>query len=298
LSTSRVRALLAAPSSLGPTGRLRVRVPPHLDLVPRVEAYLRQRQLTEAPHPLGTLHRRVAPELQALTDGPLSKASTFVVPQTPAGVWNAYAELMGWVADEVLGTDLVFEASPSLRFHFPVPMPDAYRSPAGDILAQHSDTLLGDYFEQINGWLALSPCYGTGALAMASLEDSLALLEEFASGFDYDETTYFSSRQRFFRHMLEDERFAQRVRSACRPLELEPGELVLFDARTVHGTAENVEDGTRVSMDFRLLRVGDYDQILEAQRAEGVDARVWGGDAQLKGGYFHAHTVAERRAAL
>jgi len=75
-------------------------------------------------------------------------------------------------------------------------------------------------------------------------------------------------RPRFFNKLNEDRAFREKVFRHCVPLEAEYGEIILFDPRLVHGTSENMDDHTRVSSDFRLLPVADF----EAMSARGLSA--------------------------
>ncbi len=263
-----------------------------IDLKGEVARHLTTRGVTDQPLPLETLQLRVSAENQIPKDGPLSPIS-LQLEFTEPGVQKAYRKLVGYLAQEVLGFDVVFERSPFLRFHFPARLPDKYRSTGGVILAHHSDTLLGDYFEQINCWLPLSTCAGTRSLQIASFDDSIGILTEFGRGLDFDLSRFAQARQPFYDRLYSDDAFQQRVLQACHPLETQYGEVVLFDPRTIHATAENLDTQTRVSIDFRLIPLTAYNEIMERFRSEGKTPVEFEGQSLARGGYFDVKTAFE-----
>lgn len=287
-----LRQALQRPSPF-PGGFHRVAYPTdRFDLRAAAAQHVAVRDYTETPLPLDDLHLRVPQEAQLTEEGPLGAVSTNVNDTVPS-LAHAYRGLIRYLAREVLGFDVVFEKNPFLRFHFPVRMPERYRSAQGTILAHHSDTMLGDYFEQINCWLPLSNCYGTNTLQCATLGTSVEILSDFAAELGFDAEAYATSRQRFFEKLLADEALQERVLQSCSPLETNYGEVVMFDPRIVHGTAENIENGTRVSIDFRLLPLDVYEAYARHFAESGQEPPEFDGMQLLKGGYYDERTAFE-----
>ena len=227
----------------------------------RLRALLAQRLIelgiTAEPEPLETIHERLRPEQmlagQSLLDGPTIQGE----PRLRA----AYRSVVAFLAREILAEDVVFEANPPLRFHFPMPMSDRLRGADGLVLTHHSDVMGGDPIDQINGWLPLTDCDATATLQYVPFATSQAALRRFALVLGNDPERLARSRYRFFDEMNADESVRQPIISASRPLVMRRGQVALFDARLIHGTAENVEPTTRISIDFRLLPTGIYDQM-------------------------------------
>lgn len=48
------------------------------------------------------------------------------------------------------------------------------------------------------------------------------------------------------------------------------GEVILFDPRLIHGTSENHENETRVSLDFRILPLESYERIVSQHEGHGI----------------------------
>jgi hypothetical protein len=190
--------------------------------------------------PLADLHRHVPPEDQRLDDTAMNAVTrAFYAPDEV--LRDGYHHLIRSLAASH-GHDFLFQAAPIVRFHFPVPFPDRFRGPSGHGTYFHSDLMGGHPPEMVNAWLALTPTEGTAALHIAPLRDGLSILETFTGSLDD-----FVARNR------TDAAHERRLVAVCRPLPMDEGDLVLFDPRCIHGGAENVEDATRVSLDFRIV---------------------------------------------
>lgn len=261
-----------------------------IDIRTDVALYLLDQGFCEEPLPFETLHKRLPLDLQRSIAGKVNAVSTRVYKASPQLVQNYHA-IVRYLAREEFGIDFVFEANPFLRFHFPGPQPDCYRSDQGALLAHHSDLLLGDYFEQINCWLPLSRCYGTSALQCASLESSIQILNQFALHFGMGEADFSVARVAFFDLLYTDSSFHNLVVSSCVPAATRYGEIVMFDPRVVHATAENLEDSTRVSIDFRLLPLTAYEHVCDCINSGLEPPRSYEGKRLLRGEYYDSRTA-------
>ncbi len=281
-----LRTALERPPSV-PTGVTTVRFPTApLDFEGEIGRALVAAGMVDDPFPLETLHERVKADFRrampAITGTPTMRSAP--------GLGRAYLDLVSYLAREVLGFDVVFQDNPSLRFHFPLPMTDGFRSADGRILSHHWDILSGDPIEQINCWLPVGPSHGTNTLQYVSWELSQRLLMDFASSVGFDRKALGSSRTRFFEYLCADPSLQDEVLADCRPLNMAYGEVALFDARLLHGTAENVERHTRISIDFRLLAVDAWEaQMVRFERGQLAPCYPW--QEPRKGGFYDDRTA-------
>lgn len=254
----------------------------------RIADALREGGIIDEPLPFESFHRRVRREhllpLQELAGAPSVQGN-------PA-IREAYQQLVKFVALEVLHFDVVFEANPFLRFHVPATMPLRYRSKDGKLLTHHNDILVGDPFEQVNCWLPLTRCRGTGAFHISTLEQSTPLLLRFAAERGLDATTFIGSRPLFYEMLATDQAFQDEVVGICVPIEVDYGELVIFDPRVLHATTENFDDWTRISIDFRLVPLPTYEERAARYLGSGQPPAT-GGPAPLKGSFYDERTAFE-----
>ena len=259
---------LARPPTITPDGLVATTYPvAEIDLRRALSQRLIELGITDIPEPLETIHHRLPPAKQ-LEGQSLAGAPTIMSDPTLRAL---YRSLVKYLAREVLRQDVVFEANPPLRFHFPMRMPDRLRAADGTMLTHHSDIMGGDPVDQINGWLPLTDCDLSATLQFVPFATSQHCLQRFLLELDNDPTQLAQSRYRFFDKLVSDSSMRRQVVSETRPMRTKYGEVVLFDARLIHGTAENVEDTTRVSIDFRLLPVVVYDELAPRWREHSTE---------------------------
>ena len=258
------------------------------DRIPLRDAVARSVEVAtgSAALPFESLHERAAQECQ-LPEGDRPNPLTGTLSSAGPAAIEAYHTLVSHLAREVLGTDVVFEHDPPLRFRFPVPMPPRFRTPDGTPLGHHTDTLYGDPFEQLNCWVPLSDCKGEAGLQYAPFEVSSGLLTGFAADTELDEHGWMRGRDQFFDWLLSHEDRRRDLLEATVPLELRYGEMAMFDPRVLHATADNIGGRTRVSVDFRLVPVDDYERIVARDRGPVID------DWLVRGGYYDRRTAFE-----
>lgn len=257
-----------------------------IDLRTDVALYFLDRGFAE-PLPFETLHRRVPKGVQRRLPTMLSAVA--VSPELA----RSYHALVRHLAREELGFDVVFEANPPLRTYFPGPLLDRYRSREGKLLSYHSDLLVSDYFESINCWLPLSRSEGTNALQCAPMEVSVRILTRMAEHVGMDEVAFAYGRNAFFELIYADQALQDLVVSSCVPLPARYGEVLMFDPRLVHGTADNLEDATRISIDFRLLPLTAYEQTWARIDANLESPRDFQGNLLRRGDFYDARTAFE-----
>ena len=264
---------LDAPSMV-PGGTRKVGFPAaSMDLAEELGRLLVEKGFVASRSSLEELHRFVNPEDQQVDEHGLNNVTKSFY-QTSPNFLDRFRQVVVHAAMEVFDFDFLFQATPTVRFHFQGPMPDAYRSPEGDYLGQHNDGMLGHSHEEINIWLPLTSCSASAALQLAELPESIALLKEFAAEFGADHDTYHrAGRKLFVERMMRDLDFRARAVSACKPRPMRYGEMLVFDSRSLHATAENREPMTRISIDFRIIPVDRYDAIKMVYRSQGRSGR-------------------------
>jgi ectoine hydroxylase-related dioxygenase (phytanoyl-CoA dioxygenase family) len=208
-----------------------------------------------------------------------------------------YLKLVVKISDSV-GVDFVFEQDPVIRFHLPRKMDDRFRLPSGNLFTLHSDTMLGDYFEQVQAWLPFVDVSGPGALAFVDQNVSAEVLNDYCQSIDYDVKRYANGRDRFFNYMKQNQDVAEQCVAATEPMAVDYGHCLLFCPTVLHGTAENNSERTRISIDFRLLPVDVYDKVM-ANINSPAEVPVNEDDKAMKrGDYYHALTAQQVKAEL
>ncbi|RZI60134.1 MAG: mitomycin antibiotic biosynthesis protein [Pseudomonas sp.] len=205
---------------------------------------------------------------------------------------EAYYKFVNWLSQH-LGFDFVFEHNPLVRYHIPGKLDDRYRLPDGELFTHHSDTLLGDYFQQINMWLPFCDVKNTAALSVCSKHASIRTLKSFAQTQEYSYDEYKDSRVAFFDYAKQRPQLISALQTDAMPVNLRYGQCLMFDPRVLHGTAENTENMTRVSMDFRILPVDDYESILRELELQGGRPNSYEGEGLVKGEFYNALTARE-----
>lgn len=200
---------------------------------------------------LSELHRILPPELTALDDTELNRVSQAFY-DTDERFLAVYRALIKQALSPLFGADLLFQSTPTIRFHFPHQKGFLWRP------RYHTDIMLGHPPQEVNVWLPLTRSFGTNSMCIAPLEDSLRIL----GGEDYDFDAFALRTQ-------TDEAFSRACAAASRPVELEPGQFLMFDPRCLHATQYNDTDATRISIDFRVIPVAEFDRIKNEYRGTG-----------------------------
>jgi len=200
-----------------------------------------------------------------------------------------YLCLIKFLAQDLFNFDFLFQETPNIRFHFPVPLIDKYRNKDGLYLGHHCDSMLGHPLEEINCWLPLSECWGSATLQLMDLFNSISVLDDFAKFFDYDhEIFHRQGRDLFYEALANTPRLSDKTISKTLPINMSYGELLIFDSRCIHSPAENKESITRVSIDFRIIPVELYNNLKVDYISMGRSGRKY-----CKGDVFSSSTAQE-----
>jgi hypothetical protein len=219
---------------------------------------------------LTQLHHFVPRAVQALDANETNEVSRAFFDTSPAFT-DAYERLINDVlVEQVVHADCLFQRTPTMRFHFPH-QDGCFWHPR-----IHNDLMLGHPPQEINVWLPLGRTEGTSGMRLADLEPSVALAEELDNDW-----------ARLARAGQHDPEFRRRYNAASAPVELAYGEFVVFDPRCIHATSYNVSDLTRVSLDFRIIPVEDYDAMRLPYRGTGKRRMPF-----ARGDYYHDQSAA------
>lgn len=256
------------------------------DFAGSITRLLLEKGLIEEPVSLDLVHRHVAPDAVVVDEHGLN-GLTRAFYDTDAAFEDLYLRFVKHLVGDVLGFDCIYQRQPTVRFHCPGAFPDIYKSAEGRMLGYHSDTMLGHPFEEINVWLPATDCYGTNAMVLSSLSDGRELLEPFLADLGGDADTYHSrSRPMWLEKLRSDTDYVRQVVERCPPYPMSYGSVLLFDPRCMHGTDENREVHTRISLDFRLIPV----------EAEEAMTREYVGTGRSKRKFARGDVYAEKSA--
>lgn len=201
---------------------------------------------------LERLHEIVPAALRNLDDAELNAVSRAFYEQSPAFVAAYHALVRDVIARGVIGADCLFQATPTMRFHFP--------HQAGFQWAPrfHTDIMLGHPPQEVNVWVPLTRSFATNTMTLAGRTDSLRILE--SVGYDFAD---------FARRVQHDSAVQAACHAASAPVDLRYGEMLLFDSRCLHATQYNDTDSTRISLDLRVVPVEDFATIRIPYRGTG-----------------------------
>lgn len=200
---------------------------------------------------LSDLHKILPDELRNLDESELNAVSKNFY-DTDDNFMAIYHRFVRDVLQPLFGTDLLFQATPTIRFHFPKQQGFAWKP------RFHTDIMLGHPPQEVNVWLPCTRTFGTNSMTIAPFQESMELLREL--DFDFDPLAL---------KVQTEPDFAARLHAMCRPVELVPGDFLLFDSRCVHATQYNDTDATRISLDVRVVPVEDWKSMRMIYRGTG-----------------------------
>ena len=203
------------------------------------------------------LHHFVDYSNQLEREGKIKKATEFFY-APEKNLQTLYFALIKEICENI-GKKFFVERYPTFRFHFPVPGHPSFLTDDNRSLWVHNDTMIGHPAESINCWVALTDCKNTNFLSISNLDGSLEILVEFCSRLNLNEEEFFISRFKFKDLMETDKSFYELVHRHCRPKSFKKGDIILFDSRCLHGPIDNIENSTRVSIDFRFMGYNDFE---------------------------------------
>src|SRR2546425_681792 len=175
------------------------------------------------------------------------------------------------ILSDLFGTDLYFQNTPTMRFQFPHQDGFTWKPRI------HTDIMLGHPPYEVNVWIPLTPAYSTNSMMIARMKDSIGLLEEVS--FDFETFAY---------RVQRDSIFWDQCARVCHPVTLDYGSFLMFDPRCLHATQYNSTPHTRVSIDVRIIRREDLNNMKLAYRGTGRRKLRF-----APGHYYHAQSCSE-----
>ena len=202
---------------------------------------------------------------------------------------ETYLNILKYIHSEILQYDFVFQTTPTVRFHTPGRYSEVYRSKDDNYIGYHVDSFNGHPMEEINIWLPATKCFGTNTLRMAPLDAGVEALGRLLDDINYSPDVYYQSGWDLnFMKTNVDTAYRQFLDDNSAPIIIDHGEMVFFDPRCMHTSTDNTEETTRVSLDFRVISVDDYEKISTVRASQGRSGRKF-----EKGDVFHEKTIAE-----
>ena len=242
----------------------------------------------DEPVPLEDLHKHLKSEDMVPDDLDLNLVTKQFY-DTSERFREIYFALIKYLGEQYFDYDFIFQEVPTIRFHPPVRFSEIRRSKTGLLLNYHTDSVLGHPLQEINCWLPVTKCYGNSALQVGSLERGIDALSQLSEEFDFDEEVFHTKgREYMVNKMQTDDDYLRFIVDTCQPVKMEYGEVIFFDPRCMHGTAENDENDTRISLDFRLVPLEAYNNFTRAYKSQGRSGRTF-----TKGDVYFASSARE-----
>ncbi len=187
-----------------------------------------------------------------------------------------YERFVAEVVAPECGEPVWWQRTPTIRFQFP------NQKGADWKVCYHTDLMLGHPPQELNVWVPLTRVYGANSMCLAPLEPSREILEDV--GFDFED---FAARVQY------DDAMARRCAQHARPVELRPGQYLIFDPRCLHATQRNDTAHTRISMDLRVLPASQQARMGQTYRGTGRRRMLF-----APGHYYDARLSSEVAGAL
>ena len=220
---------------------------------------------------LEELHKIVPVEMTALDHGELNEVSRRLYEQSDQFLDTYRRFVRDFLADAVVGEACAFQATPTVRCHFP--NQDGFDWHP----RYHSDIMLGHPPQELNVWLPVTDVSGSNSMRIAGRTGSKRVVRD--SGFAFPD---------FAAGVQENAELRGACDAASAPVEMPYGEVLLFDPQCLHCTQFNTSDRTRISLDFRIISVSEYDAIELEYRGTGRRRMRF-----ARGEYYDQRTTAD-----
>ena len=199
---------------------------------------------TKVPVPLECLHEHLDEAAMRYNSSELNLVSESLF-ETNSDFAATYVSFVrDFLQNQVFKTPLYFQATPTLRCHFP--NAKGFDWP----LRYHTDVMLGHPPQSINIWMPLTDCRNIETLRLGPLAGSLELFKRF----DYHWPAFVTARD-------TDPRIQEECGMLCPVVHPAAFEALIFDARCLHAGQLIRQGITRVSMDIRVFPVDAYSKL-------------------------------------
>jgi hypothetical protein len=204
---------------------------------------LQRKKIIDTAVPLEQLHQYIDADLIAYGNDGLGKLGTFFYEDNAGFVEILRSFIHHIVFKKIIKKPFFFQATPTFRVHCP-----------GALNAEffphyHTDLALGHSPREMNFWIPLTPIVEGHGFYLATLESSRRL-----AGFvDYDLLSLMDDK------IFRDKKYLTFCAEKFDPVKMEAGNALMFDGRCFH-TAMPVSSHTRISVDFRIVLLEDFDR--------------------------------------
>ena len=158
---------------------------------------------------------------------------------------KTYISFLKKVIRPIIKEDFYYQTIPTLRIFFPNPKWKTLKP------FYHSDIFLGHAIECINFWVPLTKSFSTNSMSYLDLDNSIKLLKEEKLDLIKFYENYYENDSSTFKKISKYLNFYEGTY----------GSFLGFDSRCLHGTNENLTDSTRISIDFRIIPLSEYNKI-------------------------------------
>ena len=163
--------------------------------------------------------------------------------ETNERIGNLYHEFIRKCVKPIMDDQIYFQKTPTFRFSFPKSIGMTKRD-------YHNDIMLGHPPEELNIWAPFTNSSQSKSFVILPLDKSLYLLKKF----DYN-------LQSLHQAIWKDNKIKQFCDDNTDIVSLDKDEFLIFDSRCLHAAILNESEYTRVSMDIRIIRVNEYNNL-------------------------------------
>ena len=206
-----------------------------------IQDALVNKSITRNKVKLEELHKHLDPSLTSVDQHLINNVTRQFYEDVP-GMDDALRKLReDYIYPLFPGERFAWQKTPTIRFHFPNAAgidPDANR-------LLHIDSMIGHPVQEINIWLSLTDSRLHRSFNVASLPDSLDHL----SAYDHNIIELHQALQQGL------------LKPDIQAVESTKEQFIVMDSRCIHGPAYNKSDITRVSLDFRIIRISDLESL-------------------------------------
>lgn len=110
--------------------------------------------------------------------------------------------------------------------------------------------MLGHPIEEINIWVPITKAEGTNSMGLASLKDSLKIINN--ENFEFNKFAYKNQKNISFH---------KRNLKKLKPLFMRKNSFIIFDPRRLHATLKNKTNSTRISFDIRIITKSVFNKL-------------------------------------
>ena len=164
--------------------------------------------------------------------------------ETEPAFKREYKKFLNKVIKPIIKEPFYYQKTPTIRFIFPNESTFDWKP------SIHTDIMLGHPIEEINIWVPITKAKGTNSMGLASLKDSLEII----NNLDFDFNKFALKNQ-------NDDKFHKQSLKKLKPLQMKKNSFIIFDPRRLHATLKNKSNFTRISFDIRIITKKSFKKL-------------------------------------